>query len=115
MYRLNPPNAILRSLTFGFDDWLGKWSTAHDNLPTGWDPVMNIHERTSQLQRLTLHVHTKLAKFELTVFPICPSVHDKPVFSHSKNRAFPICPPEWMNLKIDGCVLNGNMMLITQY
>lgn len=38
---------MLWSLSFSFDDWLGKWCTAHDNLPTGQDPVMNIHERTN--------------------------------------------------------------------
>lgn len=35
-------NAV--SLGFGFDECLGKWSAAHDDLPTGQDPVMNIQD-----------------------------------------------------------------------
>lgn len=55
---------MLWSLSIGFDDWL-KWNEAHDNLPTGQEPVMNIHERTSQRQALRVNVYNELVSFPL--------------------------------------------------
>lgn len=43
--RLRTPNARLSPLGFGFDECLGKWSAARDDLPTGQDPLMNIQDK----------------------------------------------------------------------
>lgn len=43
--RLRTPNARPSPLGFGFDECLGKWSAACDDLPTGRDLLMNIQDK----------------------------------------------------------------------
>lgn len=43
--RLRTPNARLSPLGFGFDECLGKWSAARDDLPTGQELLMNIQDK----------------------------------------------------------------------